>query len=147
MTFALSETPCPPAVVRAFPAALEEETFGGGGTTSCVPKSFPMMLLTKEPLGAAVGGGGTTLGAVERMPPLSSRRKSRAESAEGGGAITDGAGMLSFAVRCMSRSGAETGGGTTAELFICTRDGETSRVTADGAGAITVPLRAGAERT
>lgn len=29
-----------------------EETAGGGGTTSCVPKSFPIMLLTKDPLAA-----------------------------------------------------------------------------------------------
>ena len=53
---------------------------------------------------------------------------------------------MSFAVREDSRSGAETGGGTTVTLFICTRDGETSRLTEDGAGGITWPLRAGAER-
>ena len=87
-----------------------------------------------------------TLGAEEGMAPLSRRRKSCGESAEGGGATTEGAGKLSFAVRGESRSGAETGGGTTATLFICTRERETSRVTVEGAGAITVPLRAGAER-
>lgn len=27
-----------------------EETVGGGGTTSWVPKSFPIMLLTSDPL-------------------------------------------------------------------------------------------------
>lgn len=113
---------------------------------SCVPKSLPMMLLTNDPLAAWVGGGGTTLGAEERTPPLSRRRRSLGESAEGGGATTEGAGMLSFAVREDSRSGAETGGGTTAKLFICTRERETSRVTAEGAGAIIAPLRAGAER-
>jgi hypothetical protein len=53
---------------------------------------------------------------------------------------------LSLAVRADSRSGAETGGGTTARLFICTREGETSRLTGEGAGAITLPFRAGAER-
>lgn len=31
-------------------AASAEATTGGGGTTSWVPKSFPMMLLTKDPL-------------------------------------------------------------------------------------------------
>jgi hypothetical protein len=31
---------------------LPEETAGGGGTTSCVPKSFPIMLLTNDPLAA-----------------------------------------------------------------------------------------------
>jgi len=146
MTFAASELPDPPAELRDVPAALVEETEGGGGTTSCVPKSLPMMLLTKDPFAACVGGGGTTLGVEGRTPPLSRRRKSRGESAEGGGATTEGAGRLSFARREDSRSGADTGGGTTATLFICTRDGETSRLTEEGAGAITLPLRAGAER-
>ncbi len=54
--------------------------------------------------------------------------------------------MLSFAVRVESRSGADTGGGTTARVFICTREGATSRVTVEGAGAITLPFSAGAER-
>ena len=146
MTLALSEVPDPPEELREVPAALDGETLGGGGTTSWVPKSFPMMLLTRDPLAAWVGGGGTTVGAEERTPPLSRRRKSRGESAEGGGATTDGAGILSLAVREDSRSGAETGGGTTATLFICTRDEDTSRLTEEGAGAITVPLRTGAER-
>ena len=145
MTLVVSDLPNPPEVLRESPAALAVETLGGGVTTSCVPKSLPMMLLTKDPLAAWVGGGGTTFGADDRTPPLSSRRRSRA-SAEGGGATTEGAGRLSFAVRAESRSGAETGGGTTATLFICARDGETSWVTAEGAGAITVPLSAGAER-
>jgi hypothetical protein len=86
------------------------------------------------------------VGAEERTPPLSSRRKSRDESAEGGGAMTEGAGRFSFAARAVSRTGAETGGGTTATLFICTRGGETSRAIEEGAGAIMLPLRAGAER-
>ncbi len=80
------------------------------------------------------------------MLPLSKRRRSRAESAEGGGATTDGAGRLSFELREVSRSGAETGGGTTAVSFICTRVGETSRLMAAGAGGITLALRAGVER-
>jgi hypothetical protein len=82
----------------------------------------------------------------DRMLPLSSRRRSRVESADGGGATTDGAGMLSFAFRALSRSGAETGGGTTETLF-STRDGETSRLMDDGAGGITLALSAGMERT
>ena len=44
-------------------AASAEATAGGGGTTSCVPKSFPMMLLTNDPLAGCEGGGGTTVGA------------------------------------------------------------------------------------
>lgn len=146
MTFAARDLPYPPDESREVPAALAGETLGGGGTTSWVPKSLPMMLLTKDPLAACVGGGGITLGAEERMPPLSRRRKSRAESAEGGGATTEGAGRLSLALRADSRSGAETGGGTTAMLFICTRVEETSWVTDEGAGAITLPTRAGAKR-
>jgi hypothetical protein len=78
--------------------------------------------------------------------PLSNLRKSCAESADGGGATTAGAGRLSFELLEVSRSGAETGGGTTAALFICTREGETSRPTAGGAGGITLPLSAGTER-
>lgn len=134
----------PPAALRPVPEALPEETAGGGGTTSWVPKSLPMMLLTNDPL-PACGGGGTTVGEVPALP-LSSRRRSRPESADGGGAMTEGAGRLSFASRPASRSGAETGGGTTAALFICTREGDTSRPMAAGAGGITLALRAGVER-
>ena len=54
--------------------------------------------------------------------------------------------MLSFAVRPVSRSGAETGGGTTATLLICTREGETSRPAVAGAGGITLLVRVGVER-
>ena len=145
MTLPPTDPPGPPAALRPVPEALPEETAGGGGTTSWVPKSLPMMLLTNDPLPACVGGGGTTVGEVPALP-LSSRRRSRAESADGGGAMTEGAGRLSFASRPASRSGAETGGGTTAALFICTREGDTSRPMAAGAGGITLALRAGVER-
>src|SRR5260370_26503353 len=111
----------------------------------CVPKSLPIMLLANDGLPAGVGGGGITVLAGSLLP-LSSRRKSCAESAEGGGAMTEGEGRLSFAVRELSRSGAETGGGTTAMLFICTCEGETSRLATLGAGGITLALRAGMER-
>jgi hypothetical protein len=135
-----------PPGLRLVPGAVPAETLGGGGTTSCVPKSLPIMLLTNEPPLVCVGGGGTTVLVGSAAPPLSSRRKSCAESEEGGGAMTEGAGRLSFALRIASRSGAETGGGTTATLFICARVGETSRLTAEGAGGITLVLRAGDER-
>jgi hypothetical protein len=69
------------------------------------------------------------------------------ESAEGGGATTEGAGMLSFALRALSRSGADTGGGTIETLFICTRDGVISRLTDADAGGITLLRSAGVERT
>src|SRR6266849_7313928 len=132
-----SALPDPPVGWRLVPEALLEATVGGGGTTSCVPKSLPMMLLTSEVLPAEVGGGGITVREGSVLP-LSRRRRSRAESAEGGGAMTEGAGRLSFALREVSRSGAETGGGTTATLFLCTRDGETSRLATLGAGGITL---------
>lgn len=104
-----------------------------------------MTVLTNDPLLVGVGGGGTTAfdGSVL---PLSRRLRSWTESAEGGGATTDGAGRLSFAVRELSRSGADTGGGTTATLFICTRVGATSLPTVAGAGGITLALSAGAGR-
>lgn len=147
ITLAFREMPCPPfGDVRELPAAALAETLGGGGTTSCVPKSLPIMVLTKEPLAAVEGGGGIILGAEEGMPPLSSRRKSRSADVVGGGATTEGAGMLSFAMRAFSRSGADAGGGTTATLFICTREGETACVTSDGAGPMIRPFSEGASR-
>ena len=140
-----SALPDPPVGLRPVPNVFPEVTVGGGGTTSCVPKSLPMILLTSEVLPAEVGGGGITVREGSVLP-LSRRRRSRAESAEGGGAMTEGAGRLSFALREVSRSGAETGGGTTATLFICTRDGETSRLATLGAGGITLAVIAGAKR-
>ena len=68
-----------------------------------------------------VGGGGTTVCEDAPALPLSSRRRSRAESADGGGATTEGAGRFSFALRPLSRSGAETGGGTTAVVHLHSR--------------------------
>jgi hypothetical protein len=47
MTLEASELPGMPVVLRAVPDVI---AVGGGGTTSCVPKSLPMMLLTNEPL-------------------------------------------------------------------------------------------------
>jgi hypothetical protein len=146
MTLLASDPLDPAAELRAVPEAFPADTVGGGGTTSCVPKSLPMILLTNDPLVAWVGGGGTTVGEDAPRLPLSRRRRSREESAEGGGATTEGAGRFSFALREASRSGAETGGGTTAALFICTRDGETSWLTDVGAGGITLLLRFGAAR-
>ena len=95
-TMLLASVPDPPEGLRPAPEVFPEATVGGGGTTSCVPKSFPMTLLTNEVLLAGAGGGGITVLEGSAVP-LSSRRKSRAESAEGGGAMTEGAGRLSFA--------------------------------------------------
>jgi hypothetical protein len=122
------------------------DTLGGGGTTSCVPKIFPMRPLTKDVLPAGVGGGGTTVGEVAPLPPASRRRRSRVESADGGGAITEGAGRLIFVLRALSRSGAETGGGTTLASRMRSREGTTSCPAAVGAGGITLVCKAGADR-
>ena len=140
MTLAARVTPGFPWPLRAVPDA-----FAVGGTISCVPKSLPMMLLTKPVLAACVGAGGTTVG-DEASVPLSSRRRSWEESAEGGGATTAGAGMLSLAFLPISRSGEETGGGTTA-AFICTRVGATSLASVVGAGGTIFAFSVGAERT
>jgi hypothetical protein len=132
----------PPAAVRLLEPAAE--TVGGGGTTSCVPKSLPTMLEMNDPP-AGLGGGGTTDGEDGARLPLSRRRRSCVESADGGGATTEGAGSVSFAVREVSRAGADTGGGTTA-LLICTREGATSRPTFVGAGGTTLAFTVGPER-
>ena len=55
-------------------------------------------------------------------------------SAEGGGAITDGAGKFSFELRAVARSGAETGGGTTAGWSSARASWKVSRLTSAGRG-------------
>src|SRR5260370_36670437 len=80
------------------------------------------------------------------MLPLARRCKSCDTSVEGGGAITEFAGMLSLELRFVTRSGAETGGGTIAALVICTGELANSRLTPPGAGGITLAARAGFER-
>ena len=80
------------------------------------------------------------------MLPLDNRCKSREMSADGGGATTEGAGILSFGSRVDARSGAETGGGTTASFAICTGALDIWRVTAPGAGGMTLVVKDGVER-
>ena len=132
-TFAASVAGLAPDVGLTF-------TVGGGGTTSDVPKIFPIRLLTNDPLPDCVGGGGTTVFEGSGMLPLANRPTSR-ETSEGGGAITDGDGTVRVGFRSLECSGAETGGGTTATLVICTGALVTSRVTAPGAGGITLAAR------
>lgn len=98
-----------------------------------------------DPLPDCEGGGGTTLLDESGMLPLASRRMSCEMSVEGGGAITDGEGKLTFGSRVVVRSGAEAGGGTTA-IFISTGALEICRLTAPGAGGITLPESVGDER-
>ena len=121
-------------------------TVGGGATTEVLPNTRFRRELTYEVLAGGVGGGGTTLFERSGALPLASRCRSCDMSAEGGGATTDGAGIASFEFRADSRSGAETGGGTTTVLAICTGERETSRLTAAGAGGTMLELRAGTER-
>ena len=82
---------------------------------------------------------------VSGMLPDANRRRS-GDTLAAGGAITDGEGIFSFAGRDVSRSGAETGGGTTATLVICTGDRRASGFAAVGAGGMIAPLSAGADR-
>ena len=128
-TFAASEA--------ALPVVASALTVGGGGTTSDDPKIFPIKLLTNDPLPDCVGGGGTTVFDGSGMLPLARRPRSR-ETSAGGGAITDGPGKVSLGSRVVARSGAEAGGGTTATFVICTGALVSSRLTAPGAGGITL---------
>jgi len=100
----------------------------------------------KDPLPDCAGGGGTTVFDESGMLPPATRWVSCETSDEGGGAITEGADKLNLGLRVPARSGAETGGGMTAALVICTGELETSRLTPPGAGGITLPASAGAER-
>ena len=56
ITLAVSAEFDPPEALRDVEETPSEETFGGGGATSCVPKSFPTMLLRSDPLAVCVGG-------------------------------------------------------------------------------------------
>jgi hypothetical protein len=121
-------------------------TFGGGAATSLGPKILPIRLLMNDPPPACVGGGGTTDLPGSGMLPLERRRMSDETSVDGGGATTEGAGRFSFEVRELARSGAETGGGTTDGSIIRTGAEEGWRLTADGAGGMTLFASAGAVR-
>lgn len=144
-TFEPMAVPVPPGAPRELPDTLPPPTAGGGGTTSVVPKILPIRLLM-SPLPACEGGGAITVFEESETLPAASRRKSGDTSAEGGGAMTEGEGMFSFEVRDVSRSGAETGGGTTATLVICTGDREIWGLDALGAGGMIAPVSAGAGR-
>jgi hypothetical protein len=48
----------PPRKPLGLPEELATLTFGGGGTTSCVPKTFPISVLNRP---VCDGGGGTTV--------------------------------------------------------------------------------------
>jgi hypothetical protein len=129
--------------------ATEVLAFGstfGGATTSLGPKILPIKLLMNDPPPACVGGGGTTDLDASGTLPLERRRMSDETSVEGGGATTEGAGKFNFELRELARSGAETGGGTTDGSIIRTGAEESCRLTAAGAGGITLFASAGAVR-
>lgn len=91
---------------------------GGGAITSVGPKILPIKLLMNDPLAEDDGGGGATAFEGSGAPALARRRTSGVTSLEVGGATTAGAGMLSLELRAVARSGAETGGGTTAGSMV-----------------------------
>jgi hypothetical protein len=112
------------------------------------PKIFPIRLLNNDPLPDWVGGGGTTVFDESGMLPLplAVRRISCETSVEGGGAMMVGEGKFSLGLRVAACSGADTGGGITAALVICTGEREISRLTPPGAGGITLAASAEVER-
>ena len=97
-------------------APLEPATFtdeGGGATGSEGPKMRPSKLPTKDPLAEGEGGGGATDLPGSGTVPGDKRRMSEVMSVEGGGATIVGEGKVSFELRTLALSGADTGGGTT----------------------------------
>jgi len=98
--------------------ALAFTDVGGGATTSVGPKIFPIKLLMNDPLPEGDGGGGTTALLGSGTLPVARCRTSGVTSVDGGGATTTGLGKLSFGLRVLARSGAETGGGTTAGSIV-----------------------------
>jgi hypothetical protein len=94
---------------EAEPLRSREVTVGGGGTTSEGPKILPIRLPMKVPP-LWVGGGGTTVREGSETVPPARRRASAVISAEGGG--------VSFELREVACSGADTGGAMTDEFVI-----------------------------
>ena len=102
------------------PAFVEFTEVGGGATCSEGPKMRPSKLPTKDPLAEGDGGGGTTDLPGSGAAPGDRRRMSVLKSVDSGGATTAGEGKLSFELGTLARSGADTGGGTTAGSMVCT---------------------------
>src|SRR4051812_40027754 len=102
------EKPAPAPPPRDCPPGMPNCT--GGGTTE-VPPSPPVMRL--DPLAVPnATGGGTTCFSTSRGPNPGPRAATSRETL-GGGATTDADGRVNLEFRPVSRSGAETGGGTT----------------------------------
>lgn len=118
-----------------------------GGTTVAEPppRAAPGALRPTERVPACTGGG--TTWAWESLVPsppiaLTTRLKS-----DGGGATTFGAGKVNFAADEVSRSGAETGGGTTSLTRATgTFTEPTSRWASRAAGGTTFALMDAASR-
>lgn len=108
----------------------------GGGTTCGVRGPAPD--LASDPPLDAEGGGGTGFVCMSPLAVLPQLLKSWLTS-DGGGATTAGAGNVSLGLDEASRSGAETGGGTTSTVCVTsTRELAKSRGVSRGAGAITL---------
>lgn len=106
-----------------------------------------MMLLMNDPLPEAEGGGGTTFLPESLSDPEANLLMSRDKSEEGGGGTTDGDGRVTLEFRALARSGADTGGGITAAFMLCNGAVVMWRVTAPGAGGITLADSPGPVRT
>ena len=136
-----------PSVGRtAVPVFFVFTDVGGGATTSAGPKIRPIKLLTKDELPEGDGGGGAIALLWSGALPAVSLRISAVISVEGGGATVAGAGRVILGFRTPARSGAETGGGTTAGSIAWIGAEENCRLTADGAGGVTSAASAGVAR-
>jgi hypothetical protein len=110
----------------------------GGGTTCGV--RVPAPDLASDPPPDALGGGGTGLVCMSPFAVAPQLLRSRL-TCEGGGATTAGVGNVSLGLELAeaSRSGAETGGGTTSIVCVTwARELAKSRGVSRGAGAITL---------
>ncbi len=128
------------------PAFLTLTDVEGGGATSAGPKIFPIRPLMNDPPAEGDGGGGTTAFVGSGAEPGDRWRISAFTSVEGGGATFAGAGSVIFGLRIFPRSGADTGGGTTAGSIVCSGADEYWRRTEAGAGGTTFAASEGPAR-
>jgi len=141
-----------PTIAPAFglddPPPPAADACTGGGTTLALPTNPAVDRLSPVPPGLELPtctGGGTTLVCrfIASLPP----RVPTPWDNCAGGATTAGAGNVSFADKFVSRSGAETGGGTTSILLATvTLAANGSRCNPEGGGGTTVVVSAGAVR-
>src|SRR5262249_19037955 len=127
-----------PNTAAPFPACT-------GGTTFVLPTNPPTERLSGCAVATCTGGGITLV--FRSTDPEPPRVPISRVTCDGGGATTAGAGKLSFALKLVSRSGVETGGGiTSAFLSIGHLAGNGSRCSPLGGGGTTVAASDGATR-